>query len=1638
MLNKKITYRKEKGSRLTSNEVDQNFSYLDERIDKVSQKDYIIYNAGYTYNSTAVTASSGSVWLLDGEQYTNMMDFAFSIKPASKDRYRVDIIYMDKAGVIDIKTGIESAEGYIKDRVDVLEYLLVYVNELGIQSVSASIDGDYISKLSLGWVDVDHKKPVLEVTEQRSHINIVGGNVIIDTIANGIFEIAVPADFHDGYEVAIRNLRTSYVTLVNSSKLCIYTGQDYTLRPGEIVTFRYDKKNKAFAVSGALDVRLDWQNVDEIIGVDSMRLVVDSSAGDALNPNDLNTKLTPTILRYFKDYTSDAVGWQWSRFSGDETADKAWSKGKTKRILELTPADFTDAINKGNVSFMCEAVVNNATVAGVWVGKLVDTAKTIRIQSTGTQFKGKSPEYILLRAIANNIQVKKTEWFRDDVLTNIGDSMMVYNNQVSSFVVMKLRVTGADGVVYEDAITLSKVVDGTNGKPGVDGKQGAVVVWTEWMTGSKHYNNDKEIYYIYHRPTQTVWKLKDGYNDIVAPANPDARYVQQPHLEQVVTKVLVAEGANIAGFIFKDGKMVSQYPSPNNPDLILDGTRGEIIAKKLTIVPGSPADKFIDDKIGGIEVGGRNFIMNSGDFKTSKYWGINQQIANSKVDVINSLLVYDRKASGSWNALYNSTNFRGKLLNYSNYIITIRVKSSKVGQLRFRVSNLNGTKQCFYVGVNIVNVDKMMNYDVSVLTNHQAENYNDSDFPYFQIDFDQNDVIIDIENVKFEKGSVSSDWTPAIEDTEEKIQNQEMYYEYSVDGKTSWHYPLQNTDHYERRKKGSGVWSDALKITGEPGEKGKDGIQLYTWTRWADTPTSGISSNPEGKSYTGYAYNKTSNMPSMVYSDYQWQLSKGNPGKDGVPGEKGKDGIQLYTWVRWADTPTSGISASPDGKSYTGYAYNKTSNMPSMVYSDYQWQLSKGNPGKDGTPGAKGDDGQQLYNWVRYADTPTSGMSTSPTGKAYFGIAVNKPVITPSSNYADYQWQLTKGNPGDQGVPGKPGADGKTPIVHTAYSDSADGRVNFHLSDSTNRSWWGTYTDYISQDSNDPTKYKWMKTRGEPIASAVEPSGKYVGMIWVDTGKKPNEQKVWSGTSWELIGLSLKDIEIGGRNFIMNSGDFKTSKYWGINQQIANSKVDVINSLLVYDRKASGSWNALYNSTNFRGKLLNYSNYIITIRVKSSKVGQLRFRVSNLNGTKQCFYVGVNIVNVDKMMDYDVSVLTNHQAENYNDSDFPYFQIDFDQNDVIIDIENVKFEKGSVSSDWTPAIEDTEAELEAIREKNRQQEREINNLNNTTNILNQKTSYLTTTTTGNVVTTGTTEVGDANGNAKAGMTGVVSPNPVNISQNRRVVFYAGTGFANRENAKVQIWDDGKLVATDVLLTGTINANAGTFNNVTANNLTVNSGTFTGRVVANTGKIGNFTITAEGIENHTMGNSWDYYGISLQTTDRSSTSKVGIGIPLFTNEGFALSANAYFSNTSNGGNKAAIYANARGSDVNNHALMIGGGDISGMALHTVFKNNQGSYDITNESVYINAVTSGNTFSVGLPNKSTDRWDGRTVTIMMVGNGYWDIYPGSAALYLHESHYCGAGQKLHFGKWATRMTMTYVAGSNCWYITSINEY
>jgi hypothetical protein len=60
--------------------------------------------------------------------------------------------------------------------------------------------------------------------------------------------------------------------------------------------------------------------------------------------------------------------------------------------------------------------------------------------------------------------------------------------------------------------------------------------------------------------------------------------------------------------------------------------------------------------------------------------------------------------------------------------------------------------------------------------------------------------------------------------------------------------------------------------------------------------------------------------------------------------------------------------------------------------------------------GAKGETGDTLYTWIKYADDAYGlNMDDSPTGKSYMGVAYNQVVATESTDPSKYTWTLIKG-----------------------------------------------------------------------------------------------------------------------------------------------------------------------------------------------------------------------------------------------------------------------------------------------------------------------------------------------------------------------------------------------------------------------------------------------------------------------------------------------------------------------------------------------------------------------------------------------------------------------------------------------------
>lgn len=413
-------------------------------------------------------------------------------------------------------------------------------------------------------------------------------------------------------------------------------------------------------------------------------------------------------------------------------------------------------------------------------------------------------------------------------------------------------------------------------------------------------------------------------------------------------------------------------------------------------------------------------------------------------------------------------------------------------------------------------------------------------------------------------------------------------------------------------------WS---KIKGDKGEQGiqglngEDGQSSYLHIKYSDNGTSFTANNGEtpGKYIGTYVdFNQTD---STIFSDYAWVKIEG---PQGVQGPKGDDGVQYYTWLKYADTPTSGMSDDPAGKDYIGLAYNKITPTESSKYSDYTWSKIKGEKGDRGIQGPSGDDGRTLYTWIKYA-TSASGanMSDDPTNKTYIGLAYNKTTATESNNANDYQWSLIKGDKGDTGATG------------TGISSIT---VEFYLSTSkttqTGGSWTTTTPTWTSG------KYLWVRNK---IVYTNPVSTKYTTPI--------------CDSSWEAV----NEIEVGGKNLLRNS-DTKASNTSYLTKSY--SMTEIMKSGETYTIRLWGTLGT--------GK----SAFVAYLDGGNIYLGHLK---NNGDGTYSVTFIGKK------------GTLTNYSIINIYT--FP------SSVSATSTINKIKLEKGNKATDWTPAPEDVDADI---------------------------------------------------------------------------------------------------------------------------------------------------------------------------------------------------------------------------------------------------------------------------------------------------------------------------------------------------------
>lgn len=137
---------------------------------------------------------------------------------------------------------------------------------------------------------------------------------------------------------------------------------------------------------------------------------------------------------------------------------------------------------------------------------------------------------------------------------------------------------------------------------------------------------------------------------------------------------------------------------------------------------------------------------------------------------------------------------------------------------------------------------------------------------------------------------------------------------------------------------------------GIPGTNGADGKTSYLHIKYSNdggktlTPaTGGLAIGETPGDYIGQ-YTDFTQADSTDVTKYTWSKIKGD---QGVPGAKGADGTQYWTWIKYSDNADgTGMYDTPNALTkYIGIAVNKTTQTESNNKADYTWSQFKGDDG---------------------------------------------------------------------------------------------------------------------------------------------------------------------------------------------------------------------------------------------------------------------------------------------------------------------------------------------------------------------------------------------------------------------------------------------------------------------------------------------------------------------------------------------------------------------------------------------------------------------------------------------------------------------------------------------------------------------
>lgn len=354
----------------------------------------------------------------------------------------------------------------------------------------------------------------------------------------------------------------------------------------------------------------------------------------------------------------------------------------------------------------------------------------------------------------------------------------------------------------------------------------------------------------------------------------------------------------------------------------------------------------------------------------------------------------------------------------------------------------------------------------------------------------------------------------------------------------------------------------------------------------------------------------------------------------------------------------------------SGWVNIKAAYLNNLVVSK-QFSLAKQYAGPQGIPGV-GIDGKTTYLHIQYApvQNPTAAQM-SKTPNKYIGTYTDFSGVD-STDPSKYTWAKFEG---DQGAPGTPGVNGKTPYFHIAYANSADGRTGFSVDDSVNKLYIGQYTDYTPDDSTDPTKYSWTKIKGEPGTAGrtyffqsnadvllmgadkkITPASLIVDSFYRDgNGEIAQSQKGWwklekstdSGATWAILTVSqttaLDRLNINVNSLSLKAHDmlkvslyFDQSKTKLADYQTFSVAVDVASltqEQIVDILSDDGKFKGLYYEKDESGNQTLFISFnamkggVISLGGTNNGNGQLKIYDADGNQISRLGYTGYVVLN---------------------------------------------------------------------------------------------------------------------------------------------------------------------------------------------------------------------------------------------------------------------------------------------------------------------------------------------------------------------------------------------------------------------------